>query len=222
VHRGERNTADAGRTAGVIQVEGCDARKPIFFHWRAGTKVKPFVIQGRRGERECADFLARKARVYTGSGLPDVVRAAGQAALVRWALKGRAAIFADCGLGKTFMQVAWASRLNVPTLILAPLCVAEQTVAEAAKLGVAVRYATRPIASDGHRIVITNYERLDKFDPSHSQAVVLDESILKAFDGETRNALIRPSPRRRIGCAARRRPARTTSPNWRTMRSSSG
>lgn len=145
-----------------------------------------------------ADFLARKQRVFHGGGLTTSPRLPAQlydwqAVLVRWALKkGRAAIFADCGLGKTFMQVAWADALNVPTLMLAPLCVAEQTVAEAAKLGITVRYARDRAEAVGHRLVITNYERLDKFDPSVFGAVVLDESsILKAFDGETRNALIR-------------------------------
>ena len=91
-------------------------------------------------------FLARKRRVWTGAGVqPGALPAAlypWQQAIVRWALrKGRAAIFADCGLGKTFMQIAWAQSLGVPTLILAPLCVAEQTVAEAAKLGIRLHYA---------------------------------------------------------------------------------
>ncbi len=144
------------------------------------------------------DFLARKRRVYTGAGIDP--RSADlpsglydwQGAIVRWALrKGRAAIFADCGLGKTFMQVAWANALDVPALLLAPLCVAEQTVAEAAKLGVTVHYARNQQESDGHRLVITNYERLDDFDVSAFGAVVLDESsILKAFDGKTRTRLI--------------------------------
>jgi superfamily II DNA or RNA helicase len=143
-----------------------------------------------------ADFLQRKARVYTGRGIqaPELPSALyeWQAAIVRWALrKGRAAIFADCGLGKTFMQVAWADALNVPTLILAPLCVAEQTVSEAAKLGIDVTYAPDHHAAHGHRIAITNYERLEKFDSSAFSAVVLDESsILKAFDGKTRTRLI--------------------------------
>jgi superfamily II DNA or RNA helicase len=88
------------------------------------------------------------------------------------------------------MQIAWANALNVPTIILAPLCVAEQTVGEAAKLGVEVHYATEQSQVRG-RITITNYERLAKFDPTQFEAVVLDESsILKAFDGQTRTALI--------------------------------
>jgi hypothetical protein len=76
--------------------------------------------------------------------------------------------------------------LNVPTLFLAPLCVAEQTVEEAAKLGIALplRGGRRAFAA---RSSITNYERLDKFDAVTVWAVVLDESsILKAFDGKTR------------------------------------
>ena len=89
-----------------------------------------------------AEFLSRKRRVVpdfgvTADGLPAALYQ-WQADIVRWALrKGRAAIFADCGLGKTFMQVAWADALKVRTLMLAPLCVAEQTVGEAAKLGAA-------------------------------------------------------------------------------------
>ncbi len=163
------------------------------------------------------EFLDRKRRVIGNRGinpamieLPDVLYD-WQAALVRWALrKGRAAIFADCGLGKTFMQIAWADALNVPALILAPLCVAEQTVAEAAKLGIAVHYARDHSEAHGHQIVITNYERLDRFDPSAFSAVVLDESsILKAFDGQTRNALIAAFARTpyRLCCTA------TPSPN---------
>ncbi len=143
-----------------------------------------------------AEFLATKRRIWQGAGveaefLPPQLFA-WQAAIVRWALrKGKAAVFADCGLGKTFMQVAWAQATDQRTLILAPLCVAEQTVGEAAKLGIAAHYAPDGAHLDGHRIVVTNYERLDKFDVSAFGAVVLDESsILKAFDGKTRTKLI--------------------------------
>jgi hypothetical protein len=152
-----------------------------------------------------AEFLASKQRLWNGRGIdPHSVNLPSQlypwqAAIVRWALrKGRAAIFADCGLGKTLMQLAWAAALDVPTLILAPLCVAEQTVTEALKLGLIVKYV-RDAAEARHAehygglapIVISNYERLEKFDPSAFQAVVLDESsVLKAFDGKTRTKLI--------------------------------
>jgi hypothetical protein len=138
-------------------------------------------------------FLKSKQRIFTGrsidaSGLPSQLFD-WQAAITRWALKkGRAAIFADCGLGKTFMQLSWAAAVPGRVLILAPLCVAEQTVAEGATLGVDVRYAREPIDAP---LTITNYERLENFDPSDYAGVVLDESsILKAFDGKTRARLI--------------------------------
>lgn len=143
-----------------------------------------------------ATFLQSKQRVWTGAGIESAdvpaVLYQWQAAIVRWALrKGRAAVFADCGLGKTFMQVAWAQGTGARTLILAPLCVAEQTVAEAAKLGIALRYARDEADAAGAKLVITNYERLEKFDTHRYEAVVLDESsILKAFDGKTRTKLI--------------------------------
>lgn len=163
------------------------------------------------------DFLARKRRVFDGVGLdaerltlPDGLYA-WQAHVTRWALtKGRAAIFADCGLGKTFMQTAWAQAVSVPTIILAPLCVAEQTVGEAAKLGIDVRYARTQAEADRHPLVITNYERLDRFDTSRFGAVVLDESsILKAFDAKTKLALVEAfkGTRYRLCCTA------TPSPN---------
>lgn len=143
-----------------------------------------------------ADFLATKARVWQGDGvanatiLPQLFPF--QQALTRWALrKGRAAIFADCGLGKTPMQLAWAHQIPGRVLILAPLCVAEQTVLEGAKFGVEVAYATSQPETQGARIVITNYERLNRFNPEAFAGVVLDESsILKAFDGKTRARLI--------------------------------
>jgi superfamily II DNA or RNA helicase len=160
-------------------------------------------------------FLTRKRRVWTGEGvtsgdLPPQLFP-WQAAIVRWALKkGRAAIFADCGLGKSFMQVAWANALGVRTLFLAPLCVAEQTVAEAAKLGITIRYARNEDEASDSMLVITNYERLDSFAMSGFDAVVLDESsILKAFDGKTRGRLIAACSRvkYRLCCTA------TPSPN---------
>lgn len=143
-----------------------------------------------------ATFLQRKRRLHLGNGiavshLPSQLYP-WQAAIVRWALKkGRAAIFADCGLGKTFMQIAWAHALGVRTIIFAPLCVAEQTVAEAAKLGISLVYARSAVEANGAPLVITNYERIDEFDVDDFGAVVLDESsILKAFTSKTRKKLI--------------------------------
>lgn len=142
-----------------------------------------------------AEFLASKRRVWQGHGVEVGALNARlfpwQAAIVRWALqKGRAAIWADCGLGKTIMQVEWARAIGGRGLIFAPLCVAEQTVDEARKFGVAVQYAVRE-SEAGDGLTITNYERIDSFDLSRYQAVVIDESsILKAMDGKTRGKLI--------------------------------
>lgn len=111
--------------------------------------------------------------------------------IVRWALKrGRAAIFADCGMGKTPMQLTWAKHVPGRVLIVTPLAVAAQTVREAEKFGVdGVRYLRE---DDGATpIVVTNYEMIDRFDSAAFEGVVLDESsILKSYTGKFRNQLI--------------------------------
>lgn len=111
--------------------------------------------------------------------------------IVKWALRrGRACIFADCGMGKTFMQIEWARQIPGDVLILAPLSVAAQTVEESMKLGCAVRYC-RDKDEVMPGITIANYEMLDKFDPSRFSGIVLDESsIIKHFEGKTRTAII--------------------------------
>jgi hypothetical protein len=117
-----------------------------------------------------------------------------QVSLVEWACrKGRCAIFADCGLGKTPMQLTWAENVARKTgkrvLILTPLAVAFQTVKEGEKFGIEVTHRREGIDS-GDRIVVTNYERLHYFRPDDFAGVVCDESsILKNFDGETRKAI---------------------------------
>lgn len=137
-----------------------------------------------------------------------------QADVTSWATRNaRSAIFADCGLGKTFMQLTWAENVARHTsgrvLILTPLAVAFQTVREGKKLGVEVTHRREGLqASD--RIVVTNYERLHHFDPSDFAGVVCDESsILKNFDGAIRQAItdfMRKRPYRLL-CTA------TASPN---------
>ena len=121
-----------------------------------------------------------------------------QSALVSWSLqRGRSAIFADCGLGKTPMQLAWADQVvrhtNGRVLVLTPLAVGAQTLGEAQKFGVGdvarSRDGSWPSAT---RIVISNYEQLDKFAPSDFVGVVCDESsILKHFTGATQKAVTR-------------------------------
>ena len=115
--------------------------------------------------------------------------------IVRWALiKGRAAIFADTGHGKTIMQLEWANQVYKRTkgkiLILAPLAVTNQTKKEGEKFGINVNVCeTQEDVTEG--INITNYEKLDKFISSEFEAIVLDESsILKSFTGKIRNDLI--------------------------------
>lgn len=114
-----------------------------------------------------------------------------QAELVAWALgTARAALFEDCGLGKTPQQLVWsdtvARRTNGNILILTPLAVAHQTVAEAEKFGIAASRSDDGTAHPG--ITVTNYERLHLFDPDDFVGCVCDESgRLKAFDGVTRN-----------------------------------
>lgn len=115
--------------------------------------------------------------------------------IVTWACRrGKAAVFADCGMGKTPMQLAWAEQVADRTggvvLILAPLAVSAQTVREGRKFGIEV---TR--VRDGSEckpgINITNYEMLDHFQDVLIDGVVLDESsILKSFTGKTRNQII--------------------------------
>lgn len=156
------------------------------------------------------EFLAQKVATDAPTGFPvsDAELGRGgdldlfpfQKVIVRWAIqRGRAAIFADTGLGKTAMQASWAWNVFQHTgnrvLILAPLCVAPQTVAEAARFGIPIQYV-RDFQADGSTgIYITNYEMLDRFEPwikkGYFDGVVLDESsIIKNQNGKTRKRLI--------------------------------
>lgn len=147
-----------------------------------------------------AEFLARKRRTVEPNGFDAAVDRVDlfpfQRDIVRWAIKrGRAAIFAGTGLGKTRMQLVWAEAVaaetSLPTLVLAPLAVGQQSAAEATALGIDARFIREPEQVGESAIVITNYERFERFDPAQFGAVVLDESsILKSHDGRTRTALI--------------------------------
>lgn len=160
-----------------------------------------------------AAFLARKVLAVRPAG-PDVdpgmvhpMLHPWQAQLTAWAARtGRAALWADTGLGKTLMQLEWA-RLVTPAggraLLVAPLAVCHQTVREAAKVALDVRYAREDDGRPG--IVITNYEMTERFDARTLAAVVLDESsILKDVTSKIRERLIAqfaPVPRR-LACTA--------------------
>lgn len=147
------------------------------------------------------EFLASKKATAVSTGIdisPDQINPTlfpFQRDIVHWALRrGRAAIFADCGLGKTPMQLTWADLVHKYTggdiLILAPLAVATQTVAEGVKFGVQVTIC-RDQSDVQPGVNITNYEMLSHFSPDHFAGVVLDESsILKAYMGKTKRQLV--------------------------------
>jgi hypothetical protein len=131
-----------------------------------------------------------------------------QKSLVDWSIrKGRGAIFADCGLGKTPMQLVWAENVvrleNKSVLIVAPLAVSAQTVREGQKFGIEVHRSKDGKYVKG--ITVTNYESLHYFNSDNYSGVVCDESsILKSFDG-TRKAQITEFMRRvpyRLLCTA--------------------
>lgn len=111
--------------------------------------------------------------------------------IVKWALRrGRACIFSDCGTGKTAMQLEWARQIPGKVLIVAPLAVTDQTIREAEKFHEdEIKYSAHGEIES--RVSITNYERLENFDPDIFTGIVLDESsILKSYTGKYRNMII--------------------------------
>lgn len=157
-------------------------------------------------------FLARKTQTESDGGfspidLPDALFDY-QAALSEWAIrKGRGAILADCGLGKTIMELTWADNVarhtGKPVLLLTPLAVAQQIERDAAKFGIEAARSHR--GELPARVVVANYERLHLFDAERFGGVVCDESsILKSFEGVTRQAateFLRTRPYRLLATA---------------------
>ena len=146
------------------------------------------------------DFIARKLRTVAPVGIESPEFKSTrlfdfQHDLVRWALRrGRAAIFASTGLGKTRMQLTWADTVarhtGKPTIVLAPLAVADQSVREGTEIGIGCVHARDQSAASG-RVVVTNYERLHLFDARAFGGVVLDESsIIKHHDAKTLRILL--------------------------------
>jgi superfamily II DNA or RNA helicase len=167
---------------------------------------------------EYEQFIKGKLRADIASGFDYDVPVGPlfdfQAACVKWALKrGRAALFLDTGLGKTLCQCTWAQLVHEHTgmniIIAAPLCVAQQTVEEAAKFGITVKYC-RAQDQVEPGITITNYEMLGHFELDSFVGVVLDESsILKSHTSRTRAEIVaafRDTPYK-LSCTA------TPSPN---------
>lgn len=156
--------------------------------------------QRKKGEISYENFLQQKQHLAEMGGFEPLFLPSFlfdfQRFLVDWAVKkGRAAIFADCGLGKTPMQLVWAENVvqktNKNVLILTPLAVSFQTVKEAEKFNIEARRSRRGEGvSRGAHIVVSNYERLHFFHPQDFAGVVCDESsILKNFDGATKQAV---------------------------------
>ena len=144
-------------------------------------------------------FLEQKSHIENDGGfkplwVPDFLFDF-QRSLVEWAIrKGRAAIFADCGLGKTLMQLVWAENVvrktNKPVLILTPLAVGAQTVREAEKFHIEASRCPDGSHDGTARILVANYERLHYFNPGDFAGVVCDESgCIKNFDGKTTAAV---------------------------------
>jgi hypothetical protein len=159
-----------------------------------------------------ADFIERKSQVGTANGfepiwMPEFLFDF-QQALVEWAIrKGRAAIFADCGLGKTVCFLTWAENVirhtNGRVLVLAPLAVSHQIVKEGERFGIEVHRSID--GTPKSNITVANYERLDKFNPDDYVGLVCDEiSIVKHWSGATQKAVTRFGSKipYRLGCTA--------------------
>jgi superfamily II DNA or RNA helicase len=143
-------------------------------------------------------FLIQKQIVDSATGIekPSGINPAlfpFQRAIVEWGLKrGRAAFFEGTGLGKTGQQCEWARHVEAyterPVIIVAPLAVSHQTIAEAKKiLGMEIHFAATQGEIQERGVYVTNYQKLDRFDARAFGGIVLDESsILKSQDGSTK------------------------------------
>lgn len=163
------------------------------------------------------DFLARKRIQDPATGMREIgplpsFMKPHQSDIAAWALRrGRAAIFAGTGLGKTAMELVWGARVaehtNKPVLCFAPLAVSAQHVREADKFGLDAEIAkARELERAG--VFVTNYQKIDHYDLSQFGGVILDESsILKSTDGHYRNRLIQECARIPFRLAATATPA---------------
>jgi len=142
-------------------------------------------------ESEYLDFIKKKTQSENNSGfkpnfMPDFLFGF-QSELINWSLlKGKSAMFADCGLGKTPMQLVWAENVvretNKPVLIITPLAVSPQTIREGEKFDIDCEQSRDGKYSK--KIVVTNYERIHYFNSADFSGVVCDESsAIKHFSG---------------------------------------
>lgn len=161
-----------------------------------------------------AAFLHRKSQEADGHGfepayLPDCLFDF-QRALTDWSIRrGRAALMAGCGMGKTICSLVWAENVvrhtNRPVLIATPLAVGPQFVAESIKFGIEATRSRDGTYPAGARIVVTNYEQLHKFDPANFAGMVCDESAAIKSMASARRAIVtefmRKLPYRLLGTA---------------------
>tara|TARA_R100000789_G_scaffold98593_1_gene102831 strand:+ start:34 stop:2295 length:2262 start_codon:yes stop_codon:yes gene_type:complete len=156
-------------------------------------------------------FIKNKKNIIINSGFEVDIKKINpmlfdfQKDIVIWALKkGRACVFADCGLGKTFIQLEWAKHIGGKCLIIAPLAVNLQTKMEGEKLDIPVSLAESQ-SDIINGINITNYEKIHKFDLEKFDSIVLDESsILKSYTGKYRTELIKKTKlvKYKLACTA--------------------
>lgn len=162
-------------------------------------------------------FLARKAILDPMTGLTDIPELPDclfphQRDIVSWALRrGRSALFAGTGLGKSLMELSWADAIvrdrGGMILLLAPLAVSNQMLREADKFGISARVVAKQ-SDCAEGINITNYQKLDHFDLSQFVGIILDESsILKNESGTYRNKLVQAAAQIPFRLAATATPA---------------
>ena len=165
----------------------------------SGSTQQQVELLQNRGSMNYQEFLANKSQTVSPGGfeplwMPDFLYDF-QKSLLDWSVrKGKCAIFADCGLGKTPLALAWAENIfrktGRPVIIITPLAVAQQFVREGQKFGIDVQHSKTGTIMP--RITVTNYERLHYFNPDDFAGVVCDESsAIKAFDGKRRKQVTR-------------------------------
>jgi superfamily II DNA or RNA helicase len=149
-----------------------------------------------------AAFLARKRKIDPDTGIADpgdmpAFLFPHQADITRWALRrGRAAVFAGTGLGKTLIELVWADRVSAhtrkPVLILAPLAVSVQHIREAERFGMQAKLARSDVDVGDRGVYVTNYQKLEHFDLRWFGGIILDESSASSnrMTAKTRAKLI--------------------------------
>lgn len=160
-----------------------------------------------------SSFVDSKRRRFAGTTVPYQSRNPSlypfQVDIVQRALdRGRYAIFADCGLGKTLMELEWAANIPGRILLLAPIAVSHQIQHEAERFGFSACVRTGQDGVGDEKVTLTNYEKLHRFHPDAFEGIILDESsILKAYTGKIRTQIIQSFHAHRYKLAATATPA---------------